>query len=319
MQKRWILSVLAASGLCLVGCDPASDGETGAQDPPSAETETEPSDTEPGDETDGMTSVTPEETTGDPEETTGDTEEPPPEDDDECSFLDCDTGPTPVGDCSLWDQDCMEGEKCNPWANDGGSSWNSSTCTPLDAAPGQPGEACTVEGSGLSGVDTCDVASMCWNVDEEGGGTCVALCEGTQEAAVCANPATSCIIANEGFLPLCLPTCDPLLQDCADGEACYPGDNGFVCAPDASGPEMGGFGDACEFTNACDPSLLCVGAAAFPDCGSTRCCTDFCDLDDPESGGSCGGVAGGQECVAFFAEGAAPPGMEGVGFCAIPE
>ena len=120
-------------------------------------------------------------------------------------------------------------------------------------------------------------------------------------------------------MPLCLPQCDPLLQNCAEGSACYPGDEGFVCVPDASGPELGAYGDACEFTNACDPSLLCIGAAAVPGCESSRCCSDFCDMADPEPSSGCGGVAQGQECIAFFPEGQAQPGYEDVGFCGLPE
>src|SRR5262245_15971404 len=31
-------------------------------------------------------------------------------------------------ECDVWAQDCPPGEKCMPWANDGGSSWNSLRC-----------------------------------------------------------------------------------------------------------------------------------------------------------------------------------------------
>ena len=131
--------------------------------------------------------------------------------------------------------------------------------------------------------------------------------------------SSTCIVANDGFLPLCLPSCDPISQNCADGEACYPSENGFVCAPDASGPDLGGYGDACEFTNACDPSLLCIGAQSVPGCESASCCTHFCDLSDAEPSANCGGVAQGQECVSAFPEGQELPGYEDVGFCTIPE
>jgi hypothetical protein len=65
-------------------------------------------------------------------------------------------------ECDLWKQDCPPGEKCMPWANDGGGSWNATRCTPLAEDPRQPGEPCTVEGSGVSGRDDCDIRAMCW-------------------------------------------------------------------------------------------------------------------------------------------------------------
>jgi hypothetical protein len=222
-------------------------------------------------------------------------------------------------ECSVWDQDCPDGQKCMPWANDGGSSWNATKCTPRDPNPAQPGDACTVEGSGISGIDNCDVASMCWDVDgETNTGICVAFCTGAEANPVCDDPQTSCSIANEGVLILCLPTCDPLAQDCQDGQACYGIDDAYVCAPDASG-EMGAYGDPCEFLNACDPGLECLNADGVPGCqGALGCCSPFCDLDDPEAGANCPGADGGQECTPAFEEGQAPPGYEAVGYCFIP-
>ncbi len=222
-------------------------------------------------------------------------------------------------ECSVWDQDCPQGEKCMPWANDGGSSWNATKCTPLDPNPAQPGDSCTVEGNGVSGVDNCDIASMCWDVDPETNmGTCVAFCTGSEANPVCDDPNTTCSIANEGVLILCLPNCDPLLQDCADGQACYPINEFFVCAPDASG-EMGLYGDPCEYLNVCDPGLFCANANVVPGCaGSLGCCSEFCDLDDPNPNSQCMGAGGGQECTPWYEEGQAPPGYENVGACAIP-
>ncbi len=318
MKNVWIFNGLAVLSLIATGCDPkdgAPEGQiagTSGEDPSTGEQPGDPDDPAPTpDDDDGMDGTS----TGEvPDDDDGsDTDEP------ECTFLDCPTtGDPPIGECSLWDQDCGEGEKCMPWANDGGGSWNDSRCTPLDSAPGQPGDACTVEGSGVTGIDSCDVGSMCWNVDEEGAGVCVSLCNGTQEAPLCDNPNDQCIIANDGFLPLCLPNCDPLLG-CPDGEGCYPSENGFVCAPDASGPDLGGFGDACEYTNACDPSLFCAAANAVPGCESAFCCSNYCDLSEPEPSADCGGVGGGQECISAFPEGMVIPGYEDVGICALPE
>jgi hypothetical protein len=218
-------------------------------------------------------------------------------------------------ECDVWAQDCPDGEKCMPWANDGGSAWNATKCSPVDPNPMQPGDACTVEGSGVSGVDNCDVASMCWDVDPETNeGVCVAFCTGSEQNPECADPATTCIIANDGVLILCLPGCDPLLQDCPDGEGCYPVNEGMACAPDASGPDAGVAGDPCEYINVCDPGLACINAEYVPGCaGAVGCCAPFCDTDAP----NCDAGAG-EECVPWWEEGQAPPGYENVGVCSLP-
>ncbi len=219
-------------------------------------------------------------------------------------------------ECDIWAQDCAEGQKCMPWANDGGNSWNATKCSVLDANPAQPGDPCTVEGSGVSGIDNCDISSMCWNVDGETNmGVCVGFCEGSEQNPTCSDPDTGCSVSNEGVLILCLLFCDPLLQDCSMTEACYGEENGFFCSPDASGGDEGGYGDACEFLNACDAGLFCAEAVSVPDCvDAAGCCSEFCDLTDPAA--MCMGQ--GQECTAWYAEGQAPPGYEDVGACVIP-
>ncbi|MEX1367835.1 MAG: ribulose phosphate epimerase [Nannocystaceae bacterium] len=220
-------------------------------------------------------------------------------------------------ECDIFAQDCPDGEKCMPWAADGGSSWNATRCSPISENPGQPGDECTVEGSGTSGIDNCDIGGMCWDVDPETNvGTCVAMCTGDESNPICEDPDTTCTIANDGAIVLCLPSCDPLLQDCADGQACYPINEAFACAPDASG-EMGASGDPCEFINVCDAGNFCLDASAWPGCaGSIGCCSPVCDLSDPAGDGQCPGM--GQTCQAWYEEGAAPPGYEDVGACALP-
>jgi hypothetical protein len=255
-------------------------------------------------------------------ESQGDDED---EDGTTCSFIGCgtDTDETCGGsggaacECDVWAQDCPEGEKCAPWANDGGTSWNATRCVPIDRTPGQPGDACSAEGGGLSGFDDCAEGSMCWDVDETGIGACISFCTGNEASPLCEDTDTSCVIANDGVLILCLPSCDPLLSDCADGSGCYPTENSFVCVFD-SGGETGAYGDACEFTNVCDPGLWCAPAQAVPDCATVGCCTPFCDQSDETASESCPGAAGGQECVPWFDEGQVPPGFEDVGSCMIP-
>lgn len=237
------------------------------------------------------------------------------------------TDPTGVGfidpsdsggddDCDTYLQDCADGEKCNPWANDGGSNWNALDCFPVDPNPVPPGDPCEAVGGGVSGVDNCDVGSMCWDVDGDTDiGTCVAMCEGSAAMPTCVDPSTSCVISNGGVLNLCLPGCDPLMQDCTGGQACYPIDDTFVCAPTAGG--VGGdAGDPCEFINACAPGNACITPEVVgPACpaGSPACCSEFCSLSLP----ACS--LAGQECVAWFEEGAAPPQFQDLGICSVPE
>lgn len=231
-------------------------------------------------------------------------------------------GPSPDGqvsvECDLFAQDCPEGEKCMPWANDGGSAWNATRCTPLAAPPVQVGDECTVEGSGVSGIDDCDTGVMCWDVDSETNtGTCVSMCIGDEANPICEDPDTTCAIMNDGVLVLCVPTCDPLLQDCEEGQACYPVLDEFVCLPDGSG-EMGAAGDQCEYIDACDPGTVCLGAAAITTCQGAGCCVPVCDHTDAESDALCAEFDAGTLCEPWFEDGRAPPDYQHIGACVAP-
>jgi hypothetical protein len=237
---------------------------------------------------------------------------------------DADTGEPPVlflvqpdgggtaFECDIFAQDCAPGFKCNVWANDGGNSWNATKCVPIAPDAGEPGEPCTVEGSGVSGIDTCALGALCWDVDPETlEGVCISFCTGTASNPVCEDPNTTC----EGRdIPLCLPRCCPLEQDCVAGQGCYAVQDSFTCAPDASGAQ-GAFGDACEFINVCDPGMVCLGASAVPGCrGSVGCCSPFCVVGSD----SCSLLHPAMDCVAWFEEGHAPAGFEHVGVCVLP-
>ncbi len=221
----------------------------------------------------------------------------------------------PVGDeCGIFEQDCPAGEKCMPWANDGGSSWNATRCTTVVASPDQVGDECTVEGSGTSGFDSCDLGAMCWGVDAKTNiGVCVEMCGCTELTPTCDTPNTACSISNGGVIALCLGVCNPLDPDACDaGEGCYASGSLFQCANDASG-ELGTPGDPCEFLNVCDPGSYCGMPSFVPGgCGgSTGCCTALCDPSDgPEQ------CLAGQSCVPFYDEGGAPDECLGqVGVC----
>jgi hypothetical protein len=244
---------------------------------------------------------------------------PPPE----CQCPDpppyCDDDP--AFECDVFAQDCPVGEKCTAWANDGGEEWNATRCVPVAPDPDQPGESCMVEGGPVSGIDTCDLGSLCLDVDDETlTGTCVALCTGTVDAPTCEEEGTVCAISNGGALALCRPACDPLAQDCPAGDGCYPFQGGWACAADASGGS--GYGEPCEFINACAPGLACLDSGAVPPgeaCeGAAGCCTEICDVTDPAGDMQCAGAPGGQICEPWFDPGRAPAGLEDVGVCAVP-
>lgn len=214
--------------------------------------------------------------------------------------------------CSVWLQDCRNGEKCTPWASDGGEFYNGTRCVPIAASPNGPGEACTVEGVPTSGADDCDAESMCFGVTDDGVGICEPFCAGDEVQSFCTDPGRSCVAGGGGVLSLCLPDCDPLLQGCVADYACYPWDSGFVCAPDDSDGE--GIDDvACEYLNDCAAGNMCVAAVEVADCESQFCCTPYCSVAEPNS---CGGA--GEECVALFGPGQGPPEFSDHGVCSLP-
>ncbi len=218
------------------------------------------------------------------------------------SLLDCEASCTPF--CG-----CAEGEKCVAYSDDD-TTWNANKCA-LVLGEGSPGDACTWTGL-ADASDDCDANSHCWNLVEVDGqvqGTCVAGCGGTPDAPIC-DPGSSCLIANEGSLALCLPTCDPLVQDCADGQACYAGNEAFNCVFTSSNHALG---EACEFVNDCALGSLCIDAAALPTCAGGACCAAYCDLATP----SC--ATAGTECSAVFELGSAPLGLEDLGVCLVPD
>jgi hypothetical protein len=218
-------------------------------------------------------------------------------------------------ECDIFEQNCPEGQKCNAWSSDGDNSWDATKCVPVDADPDPIGAPCTVEGSGVSGVDSCVKGAMCWGVDVDTGmGTCIEQCTCSIDNPICAvTPNSSCTIANEGVIVLCLPSCDPLNPgSCSDGDVCIgnPGDpNTFICVVDASG-DGGGLLEPCEFVNACDSTLLCGSPELLPGCDvqAAGCCVPFCDIgaiDCPQ----------GADCLPWFEEGQAPKCFEHIGVC----
>lgn len=216
-------------------------------------------------------------------------------------------------ECDPIAQDCAPGEKCTPYTVNVGPDQDAYKCVPVAPDPGQHGEPCTVDGDLGSGLDTCDLGHVCWDIDPDTlTGHCVRLCTGSWDDLTCEPPMTTCAYPANNALLLCLPTCHPLVQDCPTDASCVPTTpDEFVCIPDASGAEGQEF-DECLMQGACDPGLFCGDPDLADECvpGAIGCCVSFCDLDAP----SCDGQ--GAACLPWFEM--APPGFENLGYCGLP-
>jgi hypothetical protein len=296
----------------LLACSPdakddgADDGP--ADDGPNDTSGSASADDDDDDDDDGNTDAPADDDDDDGDETTGAADDDDDGNDDVSFVLPPDGGA--ANECDPKAQDCPEGQKCTAWANDGGTFWNANRCVEV-SGEGVAGDTCMVEGSGVSGIDSCGLGSICLNTDQDGNGTCIAFCEGENEGC---NPGSVCAIYNDGVLPICLVQCDPLLQDCPQGQGCIDTPNGqFICFNDASGAE-GAAGDACppeDGENSCDPGLWCgQGSGGCPD---VNCCTPYCDLSDASP------CPAPDECVSFYGDPrSAPPEYMDVGVCVLP-
>lgn len=212
-------------------------------------------------------------------------------------------------ECDIFAEDCPPGQKCMPFA-DNAATWNNLMCVPVMPNARKPGETCFVEGSGVSGIDNCEMHALCFNVDDDLEGTCVAMCTGSQSAPVCP-PDSVCTIFNGGVVVLCLPTCDPLdVLSCQPGDVCVFDGDGFLCVFDGS-DDSGQQFDECQFANGCDPGMFCADVTIVPGCDpqGQGCCTTFCDLTQPNL------CPPGLACVPFFEQSQAPPEFADVGVC----
>jgi hypothetical protein len=234
-----------------------------------------------------------------------------------CGFI-CEPDLPPNGiDCpgtQQLDPECPVGHKCTIE-----ESLGDTHCVEIALNPKGMYEPCTMMGHAWSGLDDCGLGMVCWGANERGEGTCVGLCDGSPDDCVCADPKAQPTWCQECAVGLCLPGCDPLLQDCDDdAEVCVPdGDDGFFCVVDASGDE-GQANDVCEFVNVCDKGLFCADAGfAGEGCppGSPGCCTPFCEFP----GGACPNPD--QQCVQFFDPMQLPKDdpQLAIGVCGVPQ
>jgi hypothetical protein len=209
-------------------------------------------------------------------------------------------------ECDSFAQDCPDGQKCVPYGSTGGG-WDAHKCVPVlgDQAPGEP---CTYSGTEES-IDDCDATSFCWDVNQEYVGTCTSICAGTNDDPECP-PGTSVLYGN--VLCLCIPTCDPILQDCNEGLACFWANNGFNCIFTTSDIPSG---EPCGFINDCAQGNACITAEVLPNCAGAACCSPWCQLGDGDL--PCE-VLPGSTCVPFFEQDMAPPGYDHIGICLLP-
>ncbi|MBC8071113.1 MAG: hypothetical protein IAG13_22500 [Deltaproteobacteria bacterium] len=80
----------------------------------------------------------------------------------------------------------------------------------------------------------------------------------------------------------------------------------------------GGWATTCSFSNACDAGLFCADAATLPGCTRASCCSEFCDVTQPDPDAQCTGAADGAECLSWWNGDPSPPGYDHVGFCGPP-
>jgi Mg-chelatase subunit ChlD len=132
-------------------------------------------------------------------------------------------------ECDLFAQDCPAGEKCVPWANDGGGEWNATRCSPIADDPAAAGKPCTVEGGPTSGIDDCSQGSLCWDVDRTNEGTCVSMCTGDASNPMCQGDQW-CYVGHDGSVAVCLP--DLLCVDDGVCQCMCLGEGDPDCAPD---------------------------------------------------------------------------------------
>lgn len=259
-MRAWATAGLLAIGGCFSdnggGASNAeaatSDASTGAASTGSPPTT--------GPQTDTMTSTT-------SDATSGSTGEPPTSES---------TGSAEGLPCDPYGADCPDGFKCAAYASDGGDAWDANKCVPVTGND-EPGQGCTVEGSGTSGYDSCVEGAMCTNVGENMTGICTSLCKGTASDPTC-SPGLVCLVSNAGALNLCVQACDPLKADpCVIAEqVCVENEGTFLCI------EGGGYGlgAACEFLNDCDEGLFCGPSDAMYCKAPGGCCLQYCLLGD---------------------------------------
>ncbi|MCB9755993.1 MAG: hypothetical protein H6713_39230 [Myxococcales bacterium] len=239
------------------------------------------------------------------------------------------TGAIEPGECDATLEGCNEGYKCNVFATEQNQNiLGNLGCFPLDPDGKQIDEPCDAGDEPNDGIDDCVEGAVCWNVNEEGQGTCWSLCPLMGNDYECFyEGAGNCAVCQECAVGLCVPACNPLLDECAEGTICVPDSQSFGCVLDASDGQAPA-GTPCEFVNVCNSGTVCIDPSLYPApaCeGQSGCCAPHCDWSEFDA--DLDGVADmgdpasacelpGTECVAWYEDPQqAPPEVAGVGVC----
>lgn len=213
----------------------------------------------------------------------------------------------PAQECDPGRQDCPEGQKCTPYAVLEDCCVDTTRCVPVTGARAA-GEACTR----ADDTDDCARGLFCLTAQSGGAGpgTCVALCD-VDDPGSCG--ADHCVQFNDGVLPLCRAACDPLMQTCPEGQACYAvlTEQAFVCLTSSYAPGHGGAGEACATVSGCQAGLLCAPASELAACPGDLCCTPLCPIGSDL-------CAPPLACEQVYDVDAYPE-YAGVGYCRVPE
>jgi hypothetical protein len=170
------------------------------------------------------------------------------------------------------------------------------------------GEPCVGDLPPVEAGDACAAGAFCPTEK----GHCWALCGGPEGPEAC--PAgESCLVFNDGVLPLCTPTCDPLVQDCVDATCVrdWAEPAGFSCLPSWSGAV--GPASPCVSDLECQSGALCMPAERFDVCAGTSCCAIVCDLFAMQPDVACSTAGVSPHCLQVSYPPA--PGYEHVGVC----
>jgi hypothetical protein len=90
--------------------------------------------------------------------------------------------------------------------------------------------------------------------------------------------------------------CNPLENDCPEGELCIFFNTEFQCFPsmaDGSGVS----GAPCDTATSCNEGLACIQSVFFTNCASDACCSPNCDLSEPNT---CPNAGAGEVCMQWF-------------------
>jgi hypothetical protein len=211
-----------------------------------------------------------------------------------------------TGQCDPGAQDCPRGQKCSSYVTMPGQETVDATHCVEVTGNDEFGEEC----ERIEGNDSCVAGFFCMTTvsGSTGPGICLEYCQVGQACEF----GGECFAFNDGALPLCEVTCNPLASTCPQGQGCFAAFDNFVCATPGFPDGGGGDGAPCATIQGCQPGLLCRGGTAGCEAEGS-CCTPVCDLSEAE--GSCAEAE--EQCIAALDK--PPPDLTDVGYCGVPQ